>query len=134
MGTDEGGERLHVAMTSEPYITAGARRAAHRLAWSLVVLFVVSASLSAGNLLYTTQKVDEANVRARAQCLQNMHISPSPVTVLLVSGKPPAKPPLGVQIVSDNRVAWRQAGCEGHLPPPDPSFLKWAHFYGLPVG
>jgi hypothetical protein len=39
-----------------------------------------------------------------------------------------------VQIISDARVAWRQAGCEGRLPPADPSFIKWSAYYKLPAG
>lgn len=54
-------------MTSGPYITEGARRAAHRLGYSLIVLFIVSIGLAAGNLLWSNSIV-HSNVQRVQAC------------------------------------------------------------------
>jgi len=40
---------------------------------------------------------------------------------------------LGVKIISDSRAAWTGHGCPGKLPPPDPTFVRGAGYYRLPV-
>jgi len=117
-------------MTSEPYITEGARRASRRLAWSLVVLFAVTAVIGAANLIYTTQQVHRVRHAERSACGFYAHLADLPISVNPVTRKATL---LAVQIVSDARVSWRGLGCPGTLPPPAPSFVKWAAFFKLPV-
>lgn len=105
-------------------MTQGARR-------SVVFLFFFAVLLSGANFFWTSGQVGAANSRAQAECQADADIAGAPVTM---PGKPPAKPPLGVKIISDFRVAWHQAGCRGVLPAPDPTFVRWAGYYRLPAG
>lgn len=105
-------------------MTAGARHA-------VIFLFALSMILAGLNFLWTATAVNDAESRARALCAFDAHLGMAPLTLNPATGKPSL---LGVQIISDARVAWRQAGCEGRLPPPAPSFAKWAAYYKLPVG
>jgi hypothetical protein len=131
MGADESGERLHVALTSEPYITEGARRTARRLAWSLVVLFVITAVIGAANLIYTTQRVNAASRADSSSCRFFADLAGLPITV---SPSTHTATLLGVEIISDAREAWHGRGCPGTLPPPSASFRHWAAYYRLPIG
>ncbi len=63
-------------------------------------------------------------------CLQERDVGGLPVTVNPVTGRASL---LGVSIVADARTAWRGLHCAGVLPPPDPSFTRWARFYKLPA-
>lgn len=119
-------------------MTEGARRAAHRLAWSVIVLFIISIVIGTGNLLFTTDQVHRLQSASRslekqlhADCGWYGHIASLPVTV-----PPGAKRPtvLSVRLISDSRVAWHARGCPGPVPPPDPSLVKWAAYYHLPIG
>ena len=97
---------------------------------AVVALFILSLLIGGLNFFWTSRQVNEATVRAQAQCAFNADIGPVPVTVP-ASGKPAI---LGVKIISDARIAWRRAGCPGRLAPPAPSFVRWAAFYHLPAG
>ena len=97
---------------------------------AVVALFILSLLIGGLNFFWTSRQVNEATVRAQAQCAFNADIGPVPVTVP-ASGKPAI---LGVKIISDARIAWRRAGCPGRLAPPAPSFIRWARFYHLPAG
>jgi len=97
---------------------------------AVVALFILSLLIGGLNFFWTSRQVNEATVRAQAQCAFNADIGPVPVTVP-ASGKPAI---LGVKIISDARIAWRRAGCPGRLAPPAPSFVKWAAYYRLPAG
>lgn len=66
----------------------------------------------------------------RANCDLDHVLSPLPVTVPPGARKASL---LGVEIVDSFRRAWRKAGCIGPLPPPAPSLVKWAHYYGRKV-
>jgi hypothetical protein len=105
-------------------MTRGAARA-------FVALSAVTMFLALTGFLWTAAAVNAANARARAQCHFDAHLGGAPLTVNPKTGKAAL---LGVQIISDARVAFRQAGCEGRLPPADPSFLHWAAYYKLPAG
>ena len=128
---NENGESLHVSMTSEPYMTKGARRASRRLGWSLVVLFVVTAAIGVGNLLFTKEQNHSIQRAELSSCSFFLHLAGLPVTTIGTTGKASL---LAVQIVSDSRVSWRGRGCPGTLPLPSQSFRKWAAYYHVPVG
>jgi len=117
-------------MTTGPYITPGARKAAHRLARSLVILFAVTILLAGANLLYTDREVRAAQRSAAGACKFFADLAGLPVSVNPATGAPSL---LAVQIVSDSRVAWRGLGCTGWLPAPSASFERWAKFYHLPA-
>ena len=97
---------------------------------AVVALFILSLLIGGLNFFWTSRQVNEATVRAQAQCAFNADLGPVPVTIP-ASGKPAI---LGVKIISDARIAWRRAGCPGRLAPPAPSFIRWARFYHLPAG
>lgn len=100
-------------------------------AHAVVFLFILSLAVGALNFFWTSRVVSGANTRARALCQFDAHLGSAPVSLNPSTRKASL---LGVQIVSDARVAWRMAGCEGRLPAPDPSFVKWARYYKLPAG
>lgn len=104
-------------------ITPGALRAA-------VFLFVLSLALAALNFLWTANEVNLAAARARAQCQFDADLGGVPLTLPKGASAPSR---FGVTIISDARQAFRQAGCTGRLPPPDPVFTRWAKFYKLPA-
>lgn len=105
-------------------MTRGAARA-------VVFLFLLSLIIGGLNFLWTARAVNGAEARARALCQFDAHLGAVPVTPVAATGKASL---LGVKLVSDARIAFRQAGCTGQLPPPDPSFLRWAAYYHLPAG
>jgi hypothetical protein len=135
---------------AELYISPGARRAAHRLAYALVVVCVVVIAIGAANLLFTSSQVHKAQhvaVQAKtnaavlaqanlllikqveADCAVDADLAGVPVANAL-NGHPSK---LSVKLISDFRASWHQKGCQGRLPPPDPSFVAGARFYHLPV-
>lgn len=144
-----GSARIDISQ-AEMYISPGARRAAHRLAWSLCVLFVVTIAIGGANLLFTSNQVHrvqaqseriEQNARnlARANAVLRKQIKADCGFDRDLAGLPLADTrtghpsELGVKIISDSRGAWAGHGCPGKLPPPDPSFVAGAKFYKLPV-
>ena len=57
-----------------------------------------------------------------------------------LSGLPVTVPPgekvpsrLGVSLISDSRKSWTTFNCPGSLGKPDPSLVKWAGYYNIPV-
>jgi hypothetical protein len=105
-------------------ITAGAVRA-------VLTLFLITLALFGVSLLFTARAVNSVRQQARAECRFDADLGGAPVAASPATGKPSL---LGVTIVSDARVAWRQLGCTGRLPAADPSFIKWARYYRLPAG
>ena len=124
-------------------MTVGARRAAHRLAWSLIVLFIVVIAIGAANLLFTNSQVGKVQKLARNQAAiiarQQQQIQADcgfyrDLASLPLANLPNGHPSeLGVKIVSDSRGSWVKRGCRGKLPSPDPSFVAGAKFYHLPA-
>ena len=104
-------------------ISRGARRAA---AGMLALMLLVGA----GNLLASWDEARGVQHAAASSCRFFADLAGVPISVSPATGKPPAR--LGVQIVSDSRIAWRGLGCPGVLPPPSPSFMLWAQYYRLP--
>ena len=102
-------------------ITVGARRA-------IIYLFILTLLLTAGDLAYTTHLVDQVRAQQQAECKFDGDIGTAPVVAQ--KGLKPSL--LGVTIISDARVAWRQHGCPGHLTAADPSFVRWARAFHLP--
>jgi hypothetical protein len=117
------GEQGDEGAPGPPGMTPGARR-------GFVYLSLLMLLLSAANLLYTARQTGAADSRSRAQCGFDTDLGSAPVALSL-TGKASQ---LAVTIVSDARIAWHQAGCDGHLPGPSPSFRHWAVYYHLPVG
>ncbi len=77
------------------------------------------------------QQVRALQRAVTSSCKFNADLAGLPITVSPATGKATL---LGVQIVSDARATWRGLGCPGMLPPPSPSFAKWARYYRLPAG
>lgn len=105
-------------------MTIGARHA-------VIFLFGFAVLLGAANLLWTSMQVNHLRDAVLAQCTFDADLGSAPVTVSPASGRPSR---LGVTIVSDSRVAWHGLGCPGKLPPPAPSFARWAKEFHLPAG
>jgi hypothetical protein len=100
-------------------------RRVQRAAEALIALVLV------GAVTYLLVALAQDSARIAASCHFWSDLGPAPVTVSPATGKPSL---LGVRIISDSRVAWHGQDCGGVLPPPDPSFVRWAKYYRLPVG
>lgn len=133
---------------SSPQITPGAKHAVTVLTRAFVVISVAVLAIGAANLFFTSTevghlrgviRVQDAQAREMAgqvaklqravlsSCAFAADVGSLPVTV-----PPGAKASeLGVSIVADSRSQWRQNGCPGHLAPPQPSFVRWAHYFHL---
>jgi hypothetical protein len=96
---------------------------------AIVFLFVFMLFLAAANLFWTSRQVRGLRLANAAACQFYADLSSAPVAVNPKTGKAAL---LGASIVADSRQAWRGRGCPGKLPPPDPSFVKWATYYHLP--
>lgn len=92
-------------------------------------LFAFALVLAAGNLLFTAREVNTVRDAVRAQCGFDYDLAGVPVAVNPATHKASV---LGVKIVADSRLAWRGLGCTGTLPPPSPSFRRWAAYYHVP--
>lgn len=103
-------------------ITRGARRAA-------AGLLVLTLLVGAGNLWASWDLTRGVQHDAASSCRFFADLAGVPITVSPATGRPSL---LGVQIVSDSRLAWRGLGCPGTLPPPSASFAQWAKYYHLP--
>lgn len=128
--------RIEVAR-ADLYITPGARRAAHRLVWACVVLFIFTILCLLASLLFTNSQVRQVQrnsstlaAQIRADCSWYRDLASLPVAAPGAGGKPSIVLP---RLISDSRTAWHEKGCTGKLPAPDPSFVRWAVFYHLPA-
>lgn len=100
-------------------------------------LFVFTLVLFAANILFTAHEVNSIRANTthigmavQAQCHFNSDLAGLPLAVNPKTGKAAL---LGVKIIADARLAWRVLGCPGTLPPPSPSFAKWARYYHQPA-
>lgn len=133
---------------SSAQITPGAKHAVTVLARAFAVLILVTIGLNAGNLFFTNTETGHLRTVIRTQDAQARELAgqvaklqravlSSCAFAADVGSAPVAAGPggkaseLGVSIVADSRAQWRQLGCPGHLPPPQPSFAKWARYYHL---
>lgn len=105
-------------------MTSGARRAVA----GLLVIFIGFAAIV---ILYTAANTQRLTREVRSQCRFDGDLAGVPITLNPATHQASK---LGVEIISDSRVAWHQAGCPGRLAPPSPSFTRWARFYRLPTG
>jgi hypothetical protein len=102
--------------------TAARRRNdSRKIGWILGVALTVLLAAAAANLYLTL-------TRTAAACNFYQDLSGIPVAVSATTGKPSE---LSVGIVAHAREAFRGSGCAGILPPPAPSFVKWAPYYHL---
>lgn len=136
-----------------PDITATLRHV-NRTRWALTLLVALIVAGALGTLgvvvvadqakLRTTQteitadtvslRADRAALlaaleRARASCAFYRDLAPVPVT----TGPNGKASRLGVQIISDSRAAFVGQTCPGQLPPPSPSLIRWARYYGIAI-
>lgn len=133
---------------SSAQITPGAKRAFTVLARAFAVISVAVLAVGAANLFFTSTEVGHLRAVIRVQdaqarelagqvaklqravlssCAFNADLGSAPI-VIQPGGKASE---LGVSIVADSRAQWRQLGCPGRLPPPQPSFTRWARYYHL---
>lgn len=103
-------------------MTRGAR-------WAAIGLLLLTLIVGGANLLATYLQVRTVRSAVQAECHFNHDLGGVPITV----GPTGKASVLGVEIVADSRLAWRGLGCPGTLPPPSPSFVKWALYYHLPA-
>lgn len=103
-------------------MTGGARKG---------LLYIVGLGIlsNVGVYYLSARSVNDLAVQQHAQCKFYDDLGGAPV-VVPAGGKPGI---LGVEIVSDARVAWHQLGCPGMQQPAEPSFLQWAAYYKLPT-
>lgn len=133
------------------------RQQARYLAYSLIVLFIFTIVIGAGNLLFTSNQVHNVQANSEGLSQANTRLNRQLVAIIATNAKlrqqiladcgfdrdlaglplanmPNGKPSLiGVKIISDSRGAWAGHGCPGTLPPPDPTFVAGAKLYRLPV-
>lgn len=126
------------------------RQQARYLAYSVIVVFIFGIAIGLANLLFTNSQVhkvqrisEQAQRNAAVLAVQNQVLKRQLIADCSfyrdLAGLPLANLPnghpseLGVKIVSDSRGAWIGRGCPGKLPPPDPSYVRGAAFYHLPV-
>jgi hypothetical protein len=107
----------------------GKRGLSRRVSLAVVVLFVFCAAGIVGNLLFTAGEVGQLRGAVQSECAFAADVSSAPVVTAGVSARPSK---LGVSIVADSRAQFRRLGCPGRLAPPQPSFTRWARYYGLP--
>lgn len=115
-------------------IGAGNLWATHDQVGTVRAVAATSARAAANAQRATDQEavtIRRLNRQIHAECKFNTDLSGLPVTVNPATGKASL---LGVEIISDVRQAWLAAGCPGRLPVPDPSFMRWAHYFHLPAG
>jgi hypothetical protein len=122
-------------------ITHGTRRA-------IVTLFALMTVFAVANLLYTSSQVGHVSGVVRTQdaqsgllagqvrkletaVLASCAFAADVGTVPLPAAPKPSR--LGVSLIADSRLQWRELGCPGSLAPPTPSFTHWARYYGLPA-
>lgn len=99
---------------------------AKRLLRVFAVVGVVAMLMLLGALFYLViQQGDHLN----ASCRFYEHLSSAPIVA--PKGVTPSR--LGVEIIGDSRAAFIGQGCPGLLPAPDASFVRWAHFYRIPI-
>lgn len=100
-----------------------------RRARAFLFLLVLGIAVNAGAYFLSARSVAGLRVQQHAQCKFDSDLGGAPVAAM-PGGKPPL---LGIEIVSDARVAWREAGCPGRLAPAAPSFTRWARYYHQPL-
>jgi hypothetical protein len=101
-------------------------RSAHRIRWIMVAaVFTLMAGAIAAMALVIAQQQDELH----SSCYVWRILSPQPVTIMKGATRPT---PLGVSLIAGARDAFAGQRC-GNLPPADPSLVKWAKFYGIPL-
>lgn len=103
-------------------ISRGAKRAA-------IGLLILVLLVGGGNLWASWDETRGVQRAAASSCRFFADLAGVPIAVSPATGKASL---LGVQIVSDSRLAWRGLRCPGSLPPPSPSFEQWAKYYRLP--
>jgi hypothetical protein len=104
-------------------MTSGARR-------GLVYLLLLALIIDAAEFYLFARSVNSLTTQQHAQCRFYDDLGVAPITLNPATGKPSL---LGVELVSDARVAWHQLGCPGMEQPADPSFTHWAAYYKLPT-
>lgn len=110
----------------ELYMTPGARRAAHRMGRALIILFFIILVVCGISLGFTATSFNAAEKHTESACDFWRDLAGLPVTILSSTGKPSE---LSISIIAHSRTAFRGSGCTGPLPPPDPSFKKWAPYF-----
>lgn len=103
-------------------ISRGAKRAA-------IGLLILTLLVGGGNLWASWNEERGVQQAAASSCKFFADLAGVPVTVSPATGKASL---LGVQIVSDSRLAWRGLRCPGILRAPSASFERWAKYYRLP--
>lgn len=102
----------------------------NKSSYAFVSLAALVLLLAGANLLFTAREVNQVRGTVLASCGFAADLGGAPLSVNPKTGQASR---LGVQIVSDSRVQWHGLGCPGVLPPPAPTFMKWARYYHLPV-
>jgi hypothetical protein len=86
--------------------------------------------LSVANLILLFRDYGRIQSAQSTRCSFYADIGAAPISSAV--GYPP--PRLAVLIVSDARAAWKGLPCMGYpIKPPDPSFVRWARYYQIPV-
>jgi len=98
----------------------------HRLRWwgVIALALVVVLALSAGGMALVHKSRQLSASCALSRDLSSLPVTPSPPV------RRPSK--LGITIVVDSRIAYL-GECGRDIPPPDPSLVRWAHYYRMAV-
>lgn len=76
------------------------------------------------------EQIADDGERLLASCDFYRSAAPSPVSVDPGTGKAYK---LSVSVIIGAREAYLGEGCAGRIPPPDPSLLRWAAYFRIPV-
>lgn len=99
----------------------------NKLIRGLVALILLMLIVGAANLIVTGRSVNTLRTQTQTGCNLYSDIGTAPVKTEGTSHVSK----LGITIVTDARKAWYGLGCPGHLAPPSPSLIFWAHHYGI---
>jgi hypothetical protein len=101
-----------------------------------IIILIVSAcfflfalvGIGVGVSLYQVHKL--ANQSNAGACDFFGDLADLPITVPQGVDKPSR---FGVSLISDSRRSWHTFNCPGEQKKPDPTFVKWAHYYNIPI-
>lgn len=101
-------------------------RPLHRIRWIALVGYVLLVTVAV--IVLAVLFMQQSN-EIRASCQFFNGLAPLPAAPAAGAAKPTKT---AVIIIAGSRRAYAGEGC-GKPPPPDPSLIKWARIYGVPL-
>lgn len=100
------------------------------------VAFIIAVMLAVGaaNAVLTARSVGSLRNQQLTICNEQADLGNLATIKVQLNPKTHKASPVGIAIIADSRAAVRGLGCPVHLKKPGPSFVHWAHVFGLPAG